>query len=187
MTDVRKYILFLVMLGLVLILQYSAFLVGMDMLPGYQNAPPEDTNGSVQIVSEPEGSGIFFDGINTGQNTPFYLMDIHPGNYNVTVTLAGYKTQSEHFEVFSGDTTYVRFILEPINVTQGSPVPVQQPAESDPPFGGEVQPDDSPLPSYASVPRPVSIPAPEFPSPVIPAAMVIGCIGVVLMVARWRD
>jgi hypothetical protein len=186
MSDLRKYILMLAMLGIVLILQYSSFLVGMDMMPGFQQSPPEDTTGSVVIVSEPAGALVFFDGVDTGETTNFTRMDVMPGNHTVKVTLKGYYPKSEQFEVYSGKMSFVRLILVPINMTPEMPEPVHMDPQYQPPFGGDDQPDDSPIVSIV-YPAPVPVPAPEFPSPGVPVVMVVVCIGVVMMFGRYKD
>jgi hypothetical protein len=195
MSDLRKYILILAMLGIVLILEYSTFLAGMDMLPGFQQSPPEDVMGSVQITTEPTGALVYFDNVNTSQITPFFEMEVLPGKHNVTVTLAGYQTQSEEFEVFSQNITYVRMILIPINQSQGSQDPAQpQDLESTPSFDGD-DPAVVPPPLYTSIedpititiPGPVPVPAPEFPSPAVPAVILIGCAGMVMVFSRFRE
>jgi hypothetical protein len=189
MSDLRKNILLLMMLGIVLILEYSTFMGSMDMLS--EQSPPEDTVGpvqtfgAVQIVSEPSGAHVFFDELDTGQITPFTRMDILPGKYTATVNLTGYHPQSEQFEVFSENITYIRFILVPFNLTQVSSDPVQQAPEFSP--EEDDQPDDSPIITYETPVYPVVTPTPEFPSPAIPALMVAVCIGVVLLCPRCRD
>jgi hypothetical protein len=186
MSDLRKNILLLMMLGIVLILEYSTFLGSMDMLP--EQSLPEDTPvfvqtfGTVQIVSEPSGAHVFFDDIDTSQITPYTRMEILPGNYSATVNLTGYLPQSEQFEVFSENISYIRFVLVPVNQTPVFPEPVLQAPLSEPPETEDIQAEDTPVP-----PTPVPIPTPEFPSPAVPGVMLIGCIGMVLLLARYQE
>ncbi len=177
------------MLGIVVTLQYSTVLVGMDLFPGFQGSPSQDlqgdTPGSVQIITEPAGALVFIDVVNTGRNTPFFRQAVQPGNPDVTVILTGYQSQSDQFKINPGKTTDIRIILVPINQSLGSINAVQQVPYSPSLFNGNDQSVDSPLSPYTvssesgtvtssdtgSTPGPVPIPESGPPSNPLPASV----------------
>jgi PGF-pre-PGF domain-containing protein len=73
----------------------------------------EEVCGILNVSSVPAGARIVLDGVDTGRLTNATLEDILPGEHNVTVVLAGYKTPENRTVTVSPDeTTEVAFALE---------------------------------------------------------------------------
>jgi len=61
-------------------------------------------NGSIAINSDPEGANIFLNNNFIGEQTPFTIEDLIPGQYNITLRLADFADTTVSAEVFPGET-----------------------------------------------------------------------------------
>ena len=67
--------------------------------------------GTLQVNSTPAGAAVYLNGTATGDLTNVTLADKPVGNYNVTVELAGYDSQSETVTLTKDETEDVSFTL----------------------------------------------------------------------------
>ncbi|HTY15447.1 MAG TPA: PEGA domain-containing protein, partial [Methanoregulaceae archaeon] len=76
--------------------------------------PPEPTNGSISVNSDPTGAEIFLDGMDTGKDTNVVLDEIQPGVHSVLLNLTGYYNSTVPVTVVKGQTAQVFVSLVPI-------------------------------------------------------------------------
>jgi len=66
----------------------------------------------LSVTSVPAGAAIFIDGVASGQ-TDTTVQNVTAGTHNVTLTKAGYLTETKQVTVKSGDANSVSFTLQP--------------------------------------------------------------------------
>ena len=69
--------------------------------------------GTLSVTSDPAGAAIFIDGIASGQ-TNTTVQNVAAGTHNVTLTRAGYQTETKLVSVQGGGANSVSFTLQPI-------------------------------------------------------------------------
>jgi hypothetical protein len=94
-----------------------------------------DDGHEVVITSFPDGASVLIDGLDTGKVTPVELRNIAPGTHMITVSAAGWQTNTQKITVLDVDPvsgrlrdTYLSFTLLPALTTgpagpQGDPGP----------------------------------------------------------------
>ncbi len=75
------------------------------------NAVLQIINGTVSIMSEPEGAKIMLNGKEAG-NTPVVIKDLEPGAYNVEAIMDGYNNWTESIDVIPGNEISLSATLE---------------------------------------------------------------------------
>lgn len=67
--------------------------------------------GNISVTSDPPGARVFLDGKDTGLKTPAVLERVSVGRHEITVELAGYKSQTRAVTVSRSSTVTVSFSL----------------------------------------------------------------------------
>ncbi len=68
--------------------------------------------GKLAVTSTPQGAKVTVDGKNAGE-TPVYGYEISAGSHKVSVSLSGYKTQTETVEILANQPKTLNVSLEP--------------------------------------------------------------------------
>ena len=68
--------------------------------------------GSIDVKSSPAGAGVYLDGVDTDNITPYVITDVAPGNHTIKLTLFEYKDRQGNVTVTVGDTAYINWPLE---------------------------------------------------------------------------
>ncbi|GJQ61803.1 MAG: hypothetical protein SCALA702_08560 [Melioribacteraceae bacterium] len=71
-------------------------------------------NAKVNIKSNPRGAAIFVDGLSTGKVTPDSLVNLHGGNYSISLKLYGYRDTSFVINIEESDSSIVSVELKQI-------------------------------------------------------------------------
>jgi len=74
------------------------------------NVTLKPLNGSLHVISDPDGASIFIDGVERGY-APLYVENLSVGTHNLRVELEGYFTSTSTFTVVVGETTLVEVTL----------------------------------------------------------------------------
>jgi hypothetical protein len=111
-------------------------IVCLPAVPAALNAQTVVDDGhEVVITSFPDGASVLIDGLDTGKVTPVELREIAPGTHMITVSAAGWQTNTQKITVLDVDPvsgrlrdTYLSFTLLPTLTTgpagpQGDPGP----------------------------------------------------------------
>lgn len=75
--------------------------------------PAIPTTGSINILTNPSGAKIFFNGDDTGHITPYILTNVPMGSYIITLTLSGYLNSSNVVEVKANQVSTINANLTP--------------------------------------------------------------------------
>jgi len=81
--------------------------------------PPE--RGTLTVNTTPDGAGVLLDGAVAGI-APVTLINVLPGEHNLTVTKEGYVTVQQQVSVEAGLTTPVSLTLPPVSPFQALPI-----------------------------------------------------------------
>lgn len=75
---------------------------------------PEELNSSGKIIfqTDPEAAGIYIGGISTGKLTPDSIINLKPGDYEVSLLKTGYIGQRFNVKIDSNETESVTRVLE---------------------------------------------------------------------------
>ncbi|MEA2021638.1 MAG: caspase family protein [Candidatus Caldatribacteriota bacterium] len=76
--------------------------------------PTVPQTGSINILTNPPGAKILFNGNNTEYITPHILTNIPIGSYIITLTLSGYLNSSNIVEVKANQTSSINAYLTPV-------------------------------------------------------------------------
>ncbi len=77
----------------------------------------------LSVTSVPTGASIFIDGVASGQ-TNGTVQNVNAGTHNVTLTKAGYLTETKQVSVQSGGANSVSFTLQPTSSVSTFPLSV---------------------------------------------------------------
>ena len=77
----------------------------------------------LSVTSVPTGAAIFIDGVGSGQ-TNATVQNVTAGTHNVTLTKAGYLTETKQVSVQSGGANSVSFTLQPTSSVNTFPLSV---------------------------------------------------------------
>jgi len=81
-----------------------------------------EPQGSIAVTSNPAGTRVYLDGVDTGYDTPCTFDELSEGYYSLTVRESGYITPDEQdVEVIAGRIMQVSFELEPVAQGGGDP------------------------------------------------------------------
>lgn len=75
--------------------------------------PAIPATGSINILTNPSGANIFFNGTDTGHITPYILTNVPIGSYIITLTLSGYLNSSNIVEVKANQISGINANLTP--------------------------------------------------------------------------
>ena len=75
--------------------------------------PAIPATGSINILTNPSGAKIFFNGDDTGHITPYILTNVPMGSYIITLTLSGYLNSSNVVEVKANQVSTINANLTP--------------------------------------------------------------------------
>ena len=75
--------------------------------------PAIPATGSINILTNPSGAKIFFNGDDTDHITPYILTNVPMGSYIITLTLSGYLNSSNVVEVKANQVSTINANLTP--------------------------------------------------------------------------
>ncbi len=91
---------------------------------------------TVRVTTEPPGARVYFDGRNTGYETPVSLFQVHPGTHAVRLKKSGYEDTEINVNAIAGRTSRltVRLLEQARQSTPSTaPAPAPEPEATDTP------------------------------------------------------